>query len=119
MEERKSLTLREVGDLVFQHIQDYLFRDSKDRGIELFIQQGELQELQTLLMPDNSRILVKIYPHKNYAGNLVFRMEVYKTKEGDLRGNKVEFFEADSNELTTAELHGFVATFLAKIDTYQ
>ncbi len=118
MEERKNLTLRAVGDLVFQQIQDYLFRDSKDRGIELFIQQGQLQEMHTLLMPDKSRILVKIYPHKNYASNLVFRMEVYKTLEGDLRGNKVEFFEADSEELTPDELHGFVETFLARIETY-
>ena len=115
-DEKKYLTLNEVGDLIFSHIQNYLFRDKKDRGIEIFVHQGSLQELFTLSMRDGTRILVKIYPHKNYIGNLVYRLEVYKIKKDDLRGNKVEFIEANSETLTNDEIYGFVTTFLAKID---
>lgn len=115
MDKGNNLTLNEVGELIFNTTQAYLFREKTDLGIEVFMQKGSLQEMMTLLMQDGSRLLVKTFPHINYSNDLVFRIEVYKTKEGDLRGNRVAFLEANSKSTTGREVRSFVESFLSQV----
>jgi hypothetical protein len=115
MEKGISLTLRDVGDLIFRISQRYLFRKNEDLGMDVTIQAGPLQETLVLRLIDNTHLLVKIFPHKNFSQELVYRIEVYKTREGDMRGNKIAFMEASCQGNAVDEIHRFVQSFLAQL----
>ncbi|GAB4272032.1 MAG: hypothetical protein Kow0029_10280 [Candidatus Rifleibacteriota bacterium] len=115
MEKGGSLTLQDVGDLIFRITQRYLFRKNEDVGMDVTIQTGPLQETLTLRLLDNTHLLVKTFPHKNYSHELVYRIEVYKTREGDMRGNKIAFMEASHSDDCVDEIHRFVQSFLAQL----
>ena len=115
MEKGISLTLRDVGDLIFRISQRYLFRKNEDLGMDVTIQAGPLQETFVLRLIDNTHLLVKIFPHKNFSQELVYRIEVYKTREGDMRGNKIAFMEASRHDNAVDEIHRFVQSFLAQL----
>lgn len=115
MEKTVGLTLQDVGDLIFRITQRYLFRKNIDFGMDVTIQAESLQETFTLRMLDNTRLLVKTFPHKNYSQELVFRIEVYKTRVGDMRGNKIAFMEASQAQDSVGEIHRFVQSYLAQL----
>jgi hypothetical protein len=115
MGKNDNLTLNDVGELIYRAAQSYLFKGSSDLGVEFYSHKSELQELMTLEFPDRSRLLIKLFPHKNYNNKLVYRIEVYKTKEGDLRGNKIAFLETQSTEGAQEEIESFVDSFLNQI----
>lgn len=115
MEKSVNLTLQDIGDLIFRIIQRYLFRKNEDVGMDVTIQAGPLQETLILRLLDRTHLLVKTFPHKNYSQELVFRIEVYKTREGDMRGNKIAFMEASQNDDSVDEVHRFVQSFLAQL----
>lgn len=115
MEKGVNLKLQDVGDLIFRITQRYLFRKNEDVGMDVTIQAGPLQETQILRLLDKTHLLVKIFPHKNFSQELVFRIEVYKTREGDMRGNKIAFMEASQHNDAVDEIHRFVQSFLAQL----
>ncbi|MFZ5951187.1 MAG: hypothetical protein ACOYXC_10805 [Candidatus Rifleibacteriota bacterium] len=115
MEKNVSLTLQDVGDLIFRIIQRYLFRKNTDVGMDITIQAGPLQETLILRLLDKTHLLVKTFPHKNFSHELVYRIEVYKTREGDMRGNKIAFMEASQGDDSVDEIHRFVQSFLAQL----
>ncbi len=115
MEKGINLTLRDVGDLIFRITQRYLFRKNEDVGMDVTLQTGSIQETMILRLPDETRLLVKIFPHKNFSHELVYRIEVYKTREGDMRGNKIAFLEASQHDSAVDEIHRFVQSFLSQL----
>jgi hypothetical protein len=115
MEKTVTLSLQDVGDLIFRIIQRYLFRKNTDVGMDVTIQAGPLQETLVLRLLDNTHLLVKTFPHKNFSHELVYRIEVYKTREGDMRGNKIAFMEASNDNDAIDEIHRFVQSFLAQL----
>ncbi len=115
MEKTVNLSLQDVGDLIFRIIQRYLFRKNTDVGMDVTIQTAPLQETLILRLIDNTHLLVKTFPHKNYSQELVFRIEVYKTRSGDMRGNKIAFMEASQHDDSIDEIHRFVQSFLAQL----
>ncbi len=115
MDKGSSLSLRDVGDLVFRITQRYLFRKNEDVGIDITLNAESIQETMILRLPDETRLLVKIFPHKNFSQELVYRIEVYKTREGDLRGNKIAFLEASHHDSAVDEIHRFVQSFLSQL----
>jgi hypothetical protein len=115
MEKGINLTLQDVGDLIFRITQRYLFRKNEDLGMDVTIQAGPLQETMILRLLDETRLLVKTFPHKNFSQELVFRIEVYKTREGDMRGNKIAFLEASNHDSAVDEIHRFVQSYLSQL----
>ena len=110
-----GLNLTDVGDLIFRVSQLYLFKDGKDLGADITIQSGDMQEMFTLRFPDNKRLLVKVYPHRNFSNEPVFRIEVYRTKEGDMRGNRIAFMEALTHRDSADEIQRFVKSYLGQL----
>lgn len=115
MGKSENLTLNEIGDIIFESAQSFLFTKREDTGVEFFIQKSKIQELMTLKFMDNSRVLLKLYPHKNYVNNLVYRIEVYRTKEGDLRGNRIAFLEASNKKDSQEEVTNFIENLLTQL----
>ena len=115
MDKGNNLTLKDVGDLIFRITQRYLFRKNEDVGMDVTLQTGALQETMILRLLDDSRLLVKTFPHKNFSHELVFRIEVYKTREGDMRGNKIAFLEASQHDGAVDEIHRFVQSYLSQL----
>ena len=115
MEKESSLNLNDIGELLYRITQRYLYRKNTDTGVDITIQADSLQETMTLRLPDDSRLLVKTFPHKNFAQQLVYRIEVYKTRLGDMRGNKVAFMEALPVDSSIDEIHRFVQSFLSQL----
>ncbi|PKL49906.1 MAG: hypothetical protein CVV42_04410 [Candidatus Riflebacteria bacterium HGW-Riflebacteria-2] len=115
MEKTVNLSLRDVGDLIFRITQRYLFRKNEDLGLDVTLQTSPLQETMILRLLDETRLLVKTFPHKNYSNELVYRIEVYKTREGDMRGNKIAFLEASQHDGAVDEIHRFVQSYLAQL----
>lgn len=115
MEKTVNLTLQDVGDLIFRITQRYLFRKNTDVGMDVTIQTGPLQETLILRLLDKTHLLVKTFPHKNFSHELVFRIEVYKTREGDMRGNKIAFMEASQSDDSIDEIHRFVQSYLSQL----
>lgn len=111
-----GLNLKDVGDLIFRVSQLYLFKDGADLGADITIQSGDMQEMFTLRFPDNRRLLVKVYPHRNFSNETVFRIEVYRTKEGDMRGNKIAFMEALTHRDAVDEIQRFVKSYLGQLE---
>lgn len=110
-----SLSLQDVGDLIFTITQRYLFRKSSDIGVDITVLSSPLQESMTLRLPDEARLLVKTFPHKNFAGQLVYRIEGYKTRQGDMRGNRIAFLEAQAQSSSIDEIHRFVQSLLSQL----
>ncbi|HPT47373.1 MAG TPA: hypothetical protein PLM07_15940 [Candidatus Rifleibacterium sp.] len=104
-----------MGDLIFRITQRYLFRKNEDVGMDVTLLSGSIQESMVLRLPDDTRLLVKIFPHKNFSQELVYRIEVYKTREGDMRGNKIAFLEASQHDSAVDEIHRFVQSFLSQL----
>ena len=115
MEKEFYLTLQDVGDLIYRATQKYLFRNNEDLGMDITIQTGSLQETLILRLLDNSHILVKVFPHKNFSQQLIYRIEVYKTREGEMRGTKMAFLEASRQDSSTIEIQRFVKSFLSQL----
>ena len=111
MEKGFYLSLQDVGDLIYRATQRHLFRNNEDLGMDVTIQTGVLQETMVLRLLDNSHILVKVFPHKNFSQELIFRIEVYKTREGEMRGTKIAFLEASRHDSSTIEIQRFVQSY--------
>jgi len=110
-----GLNLNDVGDLIFRVSQLYLFKENKDLGVDVTIQSGALQEMFSLRFPDGRKLMVKIYPHKNFSNEPVFRIEVYRTKKGDMRGNRIAFMEALTHRDAVDEIQRFVKSYLGQL----
>jgi hypothetical protein len=115
MEKEYYLSLQDVGDLIYRVTQIYLFRNNEDQGIDISIQTSPLQETLIMRLMDNSHILVKIFPHKNFSQTFVYRIEVYKTTEGEMRGTKIAFFEASKHDSSVTEIQKFVHSYLSQL----
>ena len=115
MEKGFYLSLQDVGDLIYRATQRFLFRNNEDLGMDVTIQTGALQETLILRLLDNSHILVKVFPHKNFSQELIYRIEVYKTREGEMRGTKIAFLEASRQDSSTIEIQKFVQSFLSQL----
>ena len=110
-----GLNIRDVGDVIFRVSQLFLFQNNTDIGADLTIRSGSLQETLSLRFQDGKRLLVKVYPHKNYTNEPVFRIEVYRTKKGDMRGNRISFMEALTTKDSVDEIQRFVKSFLSQL----
>lgn len=106
--------LVDIGDALFRILMAYLFRDNTDQNVEISINSSPLQESFGMLLPDTTHLLVKSFYHKNYLQNDVFRLEVYRTRPGDLRGNRVAFFEIPTNDSKLNDLKSFAESVLAQ-----
>jgi len=115
MEKGSHLTLVDVGDIVFRVMQKFFFRENRDPGVEVTINSSALQESLFLRLPDFSTLLIKIFPHKNFMNVGVFRIEVYKTKPGDMRGNRVAFVEISLDSGAIDEIRLFVEGVLSQL----
>ncbi len=115
MEKEFYLSLQDVGDLIYRASQRYLFREKKDLGMEVSIQTNSLQETIILRLVDKSHLLVKVFPHKNFSQEFVYRIEVYKTREGEMRGTKIAFLEASRQDSAVVEIQKFVQSFLSQL----
>ncbi len=115
MEKGFNLSLQDVGDLIFRAAQHYLFRNREDYGMDVTIQTGALQESIILRLQDYSHLLVKVFPHKNFSQEFVYRIEVYKTREGEMRGVKIAFLEASRKDSAIVEIQRFVENFLSQL----
>lgn len=115
MEKGNYLKLDDICDLLLKAVERYLFRKNEDPCVDITINSEPLQKLINLLLPQDDSLRIKLFPHRNYAEELVYRIEVYRTKSGDLRGNKIAFIEASSHEGAIDEIHRFVQSFLAQL----
>ncbi len=115
MDKEFYLSLQDVGDLIYRATQRYLFRKKEDIGMDIAFQTNSLQETMIIRLLDNSHVLVKIFPHKNYSQEFVYRIEVYKTREGEMRGAKIAFHEASRKESAANEIQLFVQNFLSQM----
>ncbi|MBF0499872.1 MAG: hypothetical protein HQM09_07055 [Candidatus Riflebacteria bacterium] len=114
MEKGKLLTLTELGQAVFKTVDTYLARFGRDMGVEMSLVVGPLQESFTLFLPDGSSLFLKTFPHKNFKNETVFRIEVYMTRSGDMRGNRVAFIEIARVQESLIEIPPFVEGVLTR-----
>ncbi|HEY9070240.1 MAG TPA: hypothetical protein VIV61_08265 [Candidatus Ozemobacteraceae bacterium] len=115
MEKGSHLTLVDVGDIVFRVMQNFLFREQRDPGVEVTINSNAYQESLFLRLPDFSTLLIKIFPHRNFMNAPVFRTEVYKTKSGDMRGNRIAFVEISLDSGASDEIRLFIEGVLSQL----
>lgn len=115
MEKGFYLSLQDVGDLIYRVTQRYLFRNLNDYGIEVTMRSVPMQENLVLHLPDGSNLLVKTFPHKNVMRDLIYRIEVYKTRIGELRGVKIAFLEVTRADTAVSEIQKFVQGYLAQL----
>ncbi len=115
MEKGSDLTLVDVGDIVFRVMQRFLFRKNGDPGVVVTANSSALQESLFLRLPDTSTLLIKMFPHRNFLNETVYRIEVYKTKTGDMRGNRVGFVEVSLDSGATEEIRLFVEGALSQL----
>lgn len=108
------LKLSEVGDSIHQTIEAYLGTFSNDAGVEMSLTGTVLQEGLMVFLPDDSSLFFKVFPHKNLKNETVFRIEVYQTKPGDLRGNRIGFIEVQRERGALAEVPPFVEGVLTR-----
>lgn len=104
MEKGSDLTLVDVGDIVFRVMQRFLFRRNCDPGVSVTANSSALQESFFLRLPDTSTLLIKIFPHRNFMNESVYRIEIYKTRSGDMRGNRVGFVEISLDSSASEEI---------------
>ena len=97
MDKGNNLTLNEVGELIFNTTRFQRENRSGDRSCK-----RARFKMMTLLMQDGSRCLLKP-SHKNHSNDLVFRIEVYKTKEGD-HAEIAPLLEANRNNGTRSKV---------------
>lgn len=107
MEHPTNLTLLDVGDTVFQTLMRGLFRKGVDPCVEIYSSSSPLQESLFLYLADASHVLIKMFLHKNYLQHDVFRIEVFKTRPGDMRGNRVAFAETSRGLEAREEIQRF------------
>lgn len=115
MEKGSDLTLVDVGDIVFRVMQRFLFRQNRDSGVMVTVHSSPLQESLVLRIPDASTLLIKMFPHRNFMNASVFRIEIYKTKSGDMRGNRVGFAEISHDSGASEEVRLFVESALSQL----
>lgn len=115
MDKKTDLTLIDVGDTVFRVLMHGLFRKGTDLGVEFSCSSSPLQDSLFLFLPDLSHVLIKMFPHKNYLNLDVFRIEVYKTRPGDMRGNRVAFVEASNGVDAFEEIRRFTEGILPQL----
>ncbi|NLI78292.1 MAG: hypothetical protein GX442_17885 [Candidatus Riflebacteria bacterium] len=116
MEKGIKLTLVDVGDAAFRVLQRYLFRRGTDPGAEVTVTSSDMQESLFVRLADSSTILTKIFPHKNFLEEGVYRIEVFRTKPGDLRGNRVAFVEIPKGTDAVEEIRLFIEGVLSQSD---
>ncbi len=115
MEKGSDLTLVDVGDIVFRVMQRFLLRRNSDPGIVVTANSSALQESFFLWLPDTCTLLIKIFPHRNFMSESVYRIEIYKTKSGDMRGNRIGFMEVSLDSGATEEIRLFVEGALSQL----
>ena len=108
MEKGPGLTLRDVGDAVYRVMMRYLCRNGTDLGAEMTMNSTSLQESLMVHLLDTTNLLIKTFPHRNYLQLDVFRIEVYKTRPGDMRGNRVAFVEIPRDDYSLGEIKSFI-----------
>ncbi len=109
-------TLVDVGDAAFQVLMGYLHRRGTDPGAEVTITSSGLQESIFLRLVDTTVLLMKIFPHKNFLDQGVFRIEVFRTRPGDLRGNRIAFVEIPKGNDAREEVRLFIEGVLGQCD---
>ena len=114
MEKGIDLTLCDVGDIVFRVMLRYFYRSGSDLGAEMSMNSTPLQESCLVHLLDTTNLLIKMFPHRNYLQNAVFRIEVYKTKPGDMRGTRVAFVEIPKGHDILGEVKSFIEGALAQ-----
>lgn len=114
MGKNQLLKLSEVGDSIYQTIEAYLGTFNRDAGVEMSLTGTVLQEGLMLFLPDDSSLFFKVFPHKNLKNETVFRIEVYQTKPGDLRGNRIGFIEVQRERGALVEVPPFVEGVLTR-----
>ena len=114
MDQDRLLNLPEVGDAIFRTIEAFLGSLGRDVGVELSLTGTAIQEGLTLLLPGGSSLFFKVFPHKSLKNETVFRIEVYETKTGDLRGNRIGFIEILRTLEAVPEIPPFVEGVLTR-----
>ncbi|MFZ2957864.1 MAG: hypothetical protein WA705_13335 [Candidatus Ozemobacteraceae bacterium] len=114
MEKGNLLKISDVGEAIFKTVETIIARFGRDMGVELSLVTAPLQESFTLLLPDESNLFIKVFPHKNFLNETVFRIEVYTTRPGDMRGNRVAFVEIGRSSESLSEIPPFVEGVLTR-----
>lgn len=116
MDKKMTKTLVDIGDLAFQAIMSYLYRNKTDSQTEVTLNSNDLQETIFLHFADNTDLVIKIFPHKNFLDKAVFRFEVFRTRPGDPRGNRIAFVEIPKGEDTQGEIRLFIEGILGQCE---
>lgn len=114
MDKDRLLILPDVGDAIFRTIEAYLGNLGRDVGVEMSVTGTALQEGLTVFLPGGSSLFFKVFPHKSLKNETVFRIEVYETKTGDLRGNRIGFIEIFRTLEALPEIPPFVEGVLTR-----
>lgn len=115
MENLNPLALRDLADWVYTLIQKRVATLSPERVVETVMVGNPMQETFSLKLPDRSNAFVKVFPHKNHLGEGVYRLEVFHTRPGDMRGTRIAFIEVPRHEKGLEETQRFMGGVLPQI----
>ncbi len=114
MENLKPISLRDLGDWIHM-ILSKQFSSGDNVLVEMTMTGTSMQETISLKLPDRSHAFLKVFPHKNYLGDGVFRIEVFHTRPGDMRGTRIAFIEVPRHERALEELQRFMAGIMPQL----
>ncbi|MBF0543304.1 MAG: hypothetical protein HQM08_02665 [Candidatus Riflebacteria bacterium] len=115
MDKTIDITLKSVCDLLFEQIRGLMTREGNTIDFEFFIHSTAIQEIFYVVFPDDRGVFIKIFPHKNYLGSDVFRLEFFMTQPGDKRGNRVSFTEIESRNQAETEIPSLIERIMINL----
>lgn len=114
MEKVNRFILAHVADEIFAEIRATMVRRQSDLGVDISLLGGFAQETIAMRLADTSFMSIKVFPHRNFQNISVFRVEVYKTIPGDMRGNRITFVEISQEGTSPEEIHKFTEGILSR-----
>mgnify|MGYP001602497596 CR=1 FL=1 len=106
--------LSQVSDEIFAEVRATMVRKESDLGMDISTLGGFGQETIMMRLADTSFMSIKMFPHRNFQNIPVFRIEVYKTIPGDMRGNRITFIEMPQEGSTVEEIKTFTQGILQR-----
>lgn len=114
MEKISDLTLDRVGQLILESIRSFLQAQPRDVGIEWKFQANAFQETFSVNFFDEITLLLKIFPHKNIIREKIFRIEVYQSHGGEMRGRRIASEEIPKSDTIEEDIRSFVHGILSR-----
>ncbi|HNV70733.1 MAG TPA: hypothetical protein PKO06_13615 [Candidatus Ozemobacteraceae bacterium] len=114
MEKVTRYTLAQIADEIFSEIRATMVRMRSDLGVDISLLGGFAQETIAMRLADSSFMSIKVFPHRNFQSQNVFRVEVYKTIPGDMRGNRITFVEISQEGTDPEDIRKFTEGVLSR-----